>query len=128
MKQMYIFVSIAFLCLTACKHEDMRDKTLPTITINNPIANQHFAVGDTILIKGTINDINELKETGIHITSGHDNNEFLHLHYGLLYSNTWNFEVKHKIIHSNATQYEIEIEGIDATDNEQHQAVTVRIN
>jgi hypothetical protein len=114
--------------IAACKHESLRDKTLPVIVINTPAANQYFIVGDSITISGTITDINELEETGIHIISSHDQNEFLHLHYGLIHSNTWNFSVKQRVTHTQTTAYEIEVEGIDAEGNTSHKTVEVDIN
>jgi hypothetical protein len=124
----YNFIVIVALLMVNCKSESLKDKTLPVITIESPIANQHYNIGDTILIKGNITDINTLVETGTHITSVFDNGEFSHLHYGLLYSNTWNFTVKHKITHSQRTNYIITVEGMDEAGNEAKKDVTISIN
>jgi hypothetical protein len=120
---------LSFSLLVSCKNESiLGDKTLPVITIEAPIVNDHYNTGDSILIKGNIKDINTLEQTAIHITSIFDNNEFIHLHYGLLNSNTWNFEVKQKVTHTVHTDYEIEIEGIDDAGNKERKTVTVIIN
>ncbi len=125
---MKLFYFILFSILISCKKESVKDATLPVITITNLVENQQFNIGDTITIQGNITDINTLEETSIHITSKFDNNEFLHLHYGLLNSNSWNFNVKHKVTHTNNTMYAIEVEAADEDGNTSSKIINVKVN
>jgi hypothetical protein len=50
------------------------------------------------------------------------------LHYGLLQSNTWVFNVKHKVTHANNTNYAVEIEAEDIDGNIENKVINVKIN
>jgi hypothetical protein len=124
----YCFIFFIVVCSISCKKDKNRDKTLPVVVIDNLIENQRFNIGDTITIQGNVMDINKLEECRILITSKFDDNEFIHLHYGLLNATTWSFNVKHKVTHTNNTSYTIAVEAKDEDGNFTSKAVSVKIN
>ena len=110
MKQLFIIVSIVFVL--GCKKETAVHKEA-VIVINTPTTNQHFAIGDTINITGTVTHNITLQSVAVHMTNLSNNNEFFHYHFTALDKTTYNFNASYTVVENNKTSFKVEVEVID---------------
>ncbi len=110
MKQLLIIATIVITF--SCKKETAAHQDA-VIVINTPTTNQHFAIGDTIRVTGTVTHNVTLQSVAVHMTNLSTNNEFFHYHFGALDKTTYNFNATYKVIENNKTSFKVEVEAID---------------
>lgn len=110
MKQFFI---IAIVVLLFCCKKETAVHQDAVIVINTPTTNQHFAIGDTIRITGTVTHNITLQSVAVHMTNLSTNNEFFHYHFTALDKTTYNFSATYKVIENNKTSFKVEVEAID---------------
>lgn len=103
-------------------------KPLPRIEINTPSSNQHFVLGDTIHITGTITHTLPLTEVGVHMTDLSSKIEFFHNHYSGGNTTSFNFDVKYALPNNVKTSFELEVEATDKDLNTATEEIMLLIN
>ena len=113
--------------LFGCDKDDA-PKPIPVIVINTPMDNQHFVMGDTIRITGTVTHSQPLAEIGVHMTDLTTKVEFFHQHYTVSNITTYNFDNKFIIPGNAKTSFIVDIEVSDLDLNAAKKSVTISIN
>jgi len=125
MNRLFIITCIFFI--VGCKKEAVI-KPVPAIVINTPTDNQHFVMGDTIRITGTITHTIELTEVAVHMTDLATKIEFFHNHFSGGNSLTYNFSSKYPVPDNTRASYQVEVEAADKDGNTAVKEITILIN
>jgi hypothetical protein len=118
---------VLFLLL-ACKHDPVMVPALPVIEIYTPTENDHFYVGDTIVITGRISHNILLSEVAVHMKRVDDNTEFFHNHFSPINDTLFSFSCKYKIENTLHTAFEVEVDARDKDNKEATKEVEVEVN
>ena len=122
-----LLIIAVMLFLFGCS-KDETPKPIPVIVINTPMENQHFVMGDTIHITGTITHSIPLAEIGIHMTDLTSKVEFFHEHHSVSNISTYNFDTKFVIPSNAKTSFKVEIEAMDTETTEVTKEITITVN
>ena len=110
MNKLFLLAAICFVL--GCK-KDIASKPKPIIVINTPVNNQHFIIGDTIRITGTVTHTVDLTEVAVHMTDLNTKNEFFHNHFLAGNKLVYNFDSKYPIPDNTKTSFKVEVEATD---------------
>lgn len=122
-----ILTIACLLFILSCKKEEAV-KPVPVIIINTPTNNQHFVIGDTIRISGTITHNIELTEAAVHMTDISTKDEFYHSHLNPFNQLSLSHEFKYKIPNNTKSTFQVEIEATDKNGNTANKEVMITIN
>jgi hypothetical protein len=125
MKKLFLFASIVFVL--SCKRDTVQ-KPEPAIVINTPTASQHFVMGDTIRITGTVTHTIELTEVAVHMTDLSNNSEFFHNHFSAGNKTFYYFDSKYGIPDNKKASYKVEVEATDKDGNSTTKELTISLN
>ena len=123
MNKLILFACVLTMGLFFNSCKDDGDETAPVVTISEPAANSSYASGDTIMLRGTVTDDEELKTINISSDLGLD-----------IPITTFDSPTSHVIgynIEVNpatpAGAYTLTITGIDASANEGSESVSITV-
>ncbi len=125
MKKFFLFAGI--VCVLACKRETMQ-KSEAAIVVDTPTARQHFVMGDTIRITGTVTHTIELTEVAVHMTDLSNNSEFFHNHFSAGNKTFYYFSSKYGIPDNAKASYKVEVEATDKDGNSSSKELTITLN
>jgi hypothetical protein len=125
MKRLFLFVVVVFVL--SCKRNTMQPPE-PAIVIDTPTASQHFSMGDTIRISGTVTHSVELTEVAVHMTDLSTNNEFFHNHFTADNKTFYYFDAKYGIPDNKKVSYKVEVEAIDKYGAAATKELTISLN
>ena len=124
MNRILIIASIFFVL--GCKKETA--KPVPDIVINTPTNSQHFVMGDTIRITGTVTHSIALTEVAVHMTDLSTKNEFFHNHFSGGNQLVFNYSSKYGIPDNTKSSFKVEVEATDKDGNSATKEITILIN
>ena len=123
MNKLILFACVLTMGLFFNSCKDEGDVTDPVVTISEPAANSSYAIGDTIRLRGTVTDDEELKTINISSDLGID-----------IPITTFDSPTSHAIGYNiivvsgtPADAYTLTITGIDASANEGSGSVSVTV-
>lgn len=122
-----IFLIAMALFIFGCKTDPVA-KPVPEIVIHTPADIQHFVMGDTIHITGTVTNIIALTAVAVHMTDLSSNIEFFHNHFAAGNSNIFHFDSKYPIPDYNKSSFRLEVEGTDKDGNIGSKEILILIN
>jgi hypothetical protein len=123
-----IFIISLVLVVLGCEHDPVMVPPLPVIEINTPAENDHFYLGDTIVITGRVSHNILLTEVGVHMIRQNDNTEFFHNHFSPINDSIFSFTCKYKIDISIHTAFQVEVEALDKDNKEATKELVVPVN
>jgi hypothetical protein len=124
-KRLLLFAGILFAL--GCKKEAAAPP-LPDIVINTPSANQHYVMGDTVRITGTVMHTIEMVEVGVHMTDLTTKSEFFHNHFSADNKTYYEFNSKYGVDNNTKTSLKVEVEVTDKDGNTGTKELTITLN
>ena len=121
-----LIIALVFFMVSCKKGEDA--SPMPVITINTPTSNQHFVVGDTIRISGTIAHSIEMTEAAVHMTDIATKDEFYHNHFSANNQLTLSYDFKYKIPSNIKSTFQVEVEATDKNGNTATKEIMITTN
>ncbi len=124
----YVWLLACLPAIAGCSKSTDPAAPQPVIVISSPAANQHFADGDTIHIRGNVTHTIELAEVGVHMTEQVGNNEFFHNHYLTTGKTFFEFDATYKVPDNKKNTFNVEIEVTDKNNTEVKKELKITIN
>ena len=117
MNRIYLAMVVIASLAVSCKNDkEVKDTTLPVITIHSPDDGSNFLVGDTIVFSATASDNDELHEVTIHIhnetTDEHIVQEDIHAD-----ASTYPYSFSYILTQADSTEFHFEVTATDHSEN-----------
>ena len=125
MNRILIIAGIFFM--VGCKTDPIV-KPVPVIEISTPTNNQHFVVGDTIRITGTVTHVMALTEVAVHMTDQTTKMEFFHNHFSAGNTTSYTFNAKYGIPNNVKSSFQLEVEATDKDGNVATKEMLIQVN
>ncbi len=119
-------IALLFFIIGCKKGEDV--SPVPVIIINTPTSNQHFVVGDTIRISGTIAHSIEMTEAAVHMTDIATKDEFYHNHFSANNQLSLSYDFKYKIPTNTKSSFQVEVEAKDKNGTTTTKEIMITVN
>ena len=113
--------------MVGCKTDPVVKPT-PVIEISTPTNNQHFVVGDTIRITGTVTHVMVITEVAVHMTDQTTKMEFFHNHFSAGNNTSYTFNAKYGIPNNVKSSFQLEVEATDKDGNVATKELLIQVN
>lgn len=120
MKKVFTILLLSFLL--GCKKSD---ETAPSITVLSPNQGQVFTGGQTVAIKASVSDNNELHMVHVTVLDNTTNGHLVHTEQ---HPDAKSFDVNESFVPQAGRSYTIEIEASDHDENTTKKELTVSAN
>jgi hypothetical protein len=117
----------AVVLFIGCKKESVA-KPVAVIEILTPTANQHFVMGQTIHITGSITSSIALTEVAVHMTDLDTKIEFFHNHFSGGNQMEYQFDSSYPIPDNKKATIKVEVEATDKDGNSDSKQMTITVN
>jgi hypothetical protein len=110
------------LLLSACSKDNTVNDQGPVIKLATPSDQQVFTAGQTVMVAGSFTDLDNIRQTQIHVSNKSSNAEVLHVEGQ---PNAVSATLNGSFTAAAGITYKIELEAIDIAGNESKLEVTV---
>lgn len=125
MKQLFIFTTICMFIFSCSKKSNDKDTETSVVTFSSPANNQVFTAGETIHIKGIVNDNQYIDEVHIEISNLNTGIEYQHVH---IHPATKTYAFDQPLTVQAGINYKIKVIAEDPSSNTSSQQVEISCN
>lgn len=122
-----VLLLAAIIIFFSCK-KDPVTKPVPVIEIATPTNNQHYVMGETINITGTVSSSIPLTEVAVHMTDLTTKVEFFHNHFSGGEQLAYSYNSFYLVSDHTKNSFKVEVEATDKDGTATSKEITITIN